>query len=326
MYKNTPVIPACVLIIQLVSYRTSANLCDDSRCSSCDSGRCSECLYGYWGPQCNNDCTSCWLAGCHKHTGRCHQCLPGWYTEDCDTLCPSTCRLSYDNLRNCDRSSGKCLEGCREGWWGATCNMTCSPGCKSKACYQEDSVCISDCMEGWRGPKCDCSDTYNCRNGRCLSGRCTGGCKDGWTGETCTYKCSLNCLTCHQSTTQCSSCKEGLYGPDCMSECTTNCVDNKCSMAGHCINGCISGFQGSKCETACPYRCRDCDQDTGNCKICYTGWRGLQCKEIVSGSLTIDQSVTDTTNRPYKQDSSSGCAEVKLATCAMVLMSSVVFE
>ncbi|XP_046565014.1 scavenger receptor class F member 2-like isoform X1 [Haliotis rubra] len=303
-----------VLVIQLVCCGTSAKVCSESRCTLCKRGTCEECLYGYWGSQCEHACVSCWMGGCHKHTGRCRQCLPGRYTEGCDTLCPSTCRLSYDNVRYCHRTSGKCLEGCAEGWWGSTCNETCGQGCKKKACYQEDGVCISDCMEGWHGRKCD---KHNCLN-RHVSGRCTDGCKDGWIGAVCSERCGADCMKCHQfSSAYCLVCKPGLYGPDCQSECSANCVNTTCNMAGQCENGCMRGFHGRKCEMACPYRCLDCDQTSGNCRMCEIGWTGLQC---------LDQPVSYATSQPDTPELTSGCnqmAEVKLTTFAMMMMSAV---
>ncbi|XP_067678576.1 scavenger receptor class F member 2-like [Haliotis asinina] len=298
-----------VLVIQQVCSGSSAKVCVESRCSSCQSGTCEECLYGYWGSQCEHACINCWLGDCHKHTGRCRQCLPGRYTEGCDTLCPSNCRVSYDNERYCDRTSGKCLEGCTEGWWGPMCNTSCGQGCEKTVCYQVDGVCIFDCMEGWHGPKCD--KHINCLN-KHMSDRCTGGCKDGWTGAVCTERCGAGCMKCSQYSASCLICKAGLYGPDCRSECSANCVNTTCDMAGQCENGCVSGFHGYTCEMTCPYRCLDCDQTSGKCKRCEIGWTGLQC---------LDQPVPYATYQLDMKELTSGCnqvAGVKVTTFVMV--------
>jgi hypothetical protein len=74
-----------------------------------------------------------------------------------------------DQLHNLRRSKvlgvdGYCLNGCNNGWYGATCSISCN----------NDIHCIVNA-----------SDRH--------SGQCTGNCVNGWYGNRCNLKCSANC-------------------------------------------------------------------------------------------------------------------------------------
>merc|ERR1712217_108043 len=72
------------------------------------------------GPTCNLPCpTNCkkssGKASCAKDTGFCKQCDGRkWHGDKCEVPCSDGCVGG-----TCDKNSGTCDSGCKEGWWGA---------------------------------------------------------------------------------------------------------------------------------------------------------------------------------------------------------------
>lgn len=50
---------------------------------------------------------------------RISECQTGYYGQDCSIPCSKNCDVS----RECDRFTGQCNEGCKEGWTGNTCDQ-----------------------------------------------------------------------------------------------------------------------------------------------------------------------------------------------------------
>ncbi|XP_046327744.2 multiple epidermal growth factor-like domains protein 10 isoform X2 [Haliotis rufescens] len=264
-------------VITILTGGTLAQNGCNIKCADCIRSRCRECYYGFWGSDCTHNCVNCWLGGCNKHTGKCVQCSPGRYSTDCSKLCPNNCRYSsHDKVTHCGRSEGRCLEGCKEGWWGTTCGMPCSTGCKS-ACYQADGDCISDCRPGWYSMRCDTQCSMGCLSGTCdwLTGVCVGDCKNGYDGPNCEDICSKNCQsTCQYDETSdglyCSAgCRDGWTSLYCNETCGSRC--HVCPQHSGSCTTCKTGYYGRFCQLTCPEKCKACDQISGLCTECIEG-------------------------------------------------------
>ncbi|XP_076468976.1 uncharacterized protein LOC143299576 [Babylonia areolata] len=83
-----------------------------------------------------------------------------------------------------------------------------------------------------------------------------------------------------------SECPAGTYGSSCNSQCSQNCGKgpgkNFCYKdTGYCYDGCVAGRYGDQCTTPCSPGCQNtvCDQQTGQCSPCNTGYTGSHCSE-----------------------------------------------
>ncbi|XP_076469550.1 uncharacterized protein LOC143299914 isoform X3 [Babylonia areolata] len=83
-----------------------------------------------------------------------------------------------------------------------------------------------------------------------------------------------------------SECPVGTYGSSCNSQCSQHCGKgpdkNFCYKdTGYCYDGCVAGRYGDQCTTPCSPGCPNtvCDQQSGQCSPCNTGYTGLQCSE-----------------------------------------------
>lgn len=47
-------------------------------------------------------------------------CPQGFYGKNCSTECSLNCHVFSD----CDRSTGQCKRGCKQGWTGNTCDQS----------------------------------------------------------------------------------------------------------------------------------------------------------------------------------------------------------
>ncbi|XP_061194956.1 uncharacterized protein LOC133203126 [Saccostrea echinata] len=46
------------------------------------------------------------------------------------------------------------------------------------------------------------------------------------------------------------------------------------------VYGCRTGYYGSNCSLLCPYNCRYCHIETGECSWCRPGYQGYQCESV----------------------------------------------
>ncbi|XP_071098532.1 serine/threonine-protein phosphatase 6 regulatory ankyrin repeat subunit B-like [Haliotis cracherodii] len=84
------------------------------------------------------------------------QCPWGTYGENCDKDCPLTCNTDrVRNLRRCQKSTGKCSEGCVPGHHGDQCNKFCGGGCLEKTCNQGNGQCTFGCKRSYSGHYCN---------------------------------------------------------------------------------------------------------------------------------------------------------------------------
>lgn len=176
-----------------------------------------------------------------------------------DTLCSLNCGGPDDG---CNSSTGDCLHGCDEGFYGPKCqgikclnntygeycNETCSLHCSglNKDCDSITGRCLHGCEDGFYGVMCDevCNPALGhtkckelcpyCKYKKCNSSKhCQLGCVSGYHGKLCDEKC-----------------KNGRYGENCAETCNLNCAgpNNVCnSITGECLAGCDEGFSGKRC-------------------------------------------------------------------------------
>ncbi|KAF4528939.1 hypothetical protein B566_EDAN017077 [Ephemera danica] len=181
------------------------------------------------------------------------------------------------NARICHHVTGKCNDGCENGYKNDDCKTLCDDGTYGEEC------------------KMTC--------GRCKDGtpcnKATGHCHDGCVGNVFGDKCDV--------------CSAGKYGEYCELDCSTNCKDGEklnCDrVSGRCYRGCKPGFIGDNCGTQCTHgsygencsstcgRCGSgarCDASTGiclsscldseNCALqqrCEENWEGERCDVIL---------------------------------------------
>ncbi|XP_046544877.1 protein draper-like [Haliotis rubra] len=265
------------------------------------------CTSGKYGVDCTQDCSSgCPSRGCDSSTGECldGRCKPGWTNTD-------------PQLKRCDQE-------CSDGYYGANCASTCSPGCVSFSCDRKTGRCAhngrTDCKPGWtpgsnyRCDRCargkygfDCTQdcSSGCETWACDSstGECPGGrCKPGWTNTDPQLKrCDQDCDT-------------GTYGQNCNARCNPGCKLESCNhVTGYC--NCKEGWTGDRCEQTCRAgtygpRCAktcnegckqgSCNHVTGDCD-CKDGWTGWQCENpCVAG--TYGHRCTKTCNEGCKPE------------------------
>ncbi|XP_071117359.1 receptor-type tyrosine-protein phosphatase alpha-like isoform X2 [Haliotis cracherodii] len=138
------------------------------------------------------------------------------------------------------------------------------------------------CSHGTFGS--DCGNYCHCDGEVCdyVSGICpSGDCLPGWQQDKCDTECT-----------------PGDYGPKCSQKCSNrNCKTDNSScdhVAGECLGGCMTGWNGTDCTQKClltygddcAYLCSDrqcrenstCDHVTGKCEGgCKPGWKETDC-------------------------------------------------
>ncbi|XP_062620105.1 multiple epidermal growth factor-like domains protein 10 [Saccostrea cucullata] len=221
-------------------------------------------------------------------------CLVGMYGPDCSLSCSGHCK----SKSSCNPINGICSDGCAEGWMDVLCNKSCVSGTFRPNCKNNCSGnCYNDLI---------CNST---------TGRCDKGCKPGYQGELCnnTYICVFKSNEEYvildylekpvsnigentvNSDNVLLACRHGYFGPNCSRKCNPFCI-NKCqNVNGHCLSGCISGYEGSTCEKKCSsgwygHNCsmgcnncvnQTCNHITGSCQYgCKPGWRGSKCSLV----------------------------------------------
>lgn len=73
----------------------------------------------------------------------------------CDLNCSNECTdvLGVDASR-CSQLQGHCRFGCNEGYFGISCNKTCSTFCIDKICIQETGKCTKGCDDVYNDVVC----------------------------------------------------------------------------------------------------------------------------------------------------------------------------
>nr|XP_022311454.1 multiple epidermal growth factor-like domains protein 10 isoform X3 [Crassostrea virginica] len=88
---------------------------------------------GMYGSNCDMPCpVNCKVNACHIQNGNCFECDPGWQGTYCDKECDygwfgqdckQRCIGFCNNNVNCNHLSGRCDNGCANGWKGPLCNI-----------------------------------------------------------------------------------------------------------------------------------------------------------------------------------------------------------
>ncbi|XP_046560258.1 multiple epidermal growth factor-like domains protein 11 [Haliotis rubra] len=117
----------------------NANPCTEefgNNCIKCN--QCFECLEGYYGSTCNQKCIGNCQFDCDIQTGLCRTCKDGFYGDNCSVPCSTTCLGEA-----CERSTGACNDGCREGYCSANtgCDKPCNAICPNN-CHFETCSCL----------------------------------------------------------------------------------------------------------------------------------------------------------------------------------------
>ncbi|XP_050401808.1 neurogenic locus notch homolog protein 1 [Patella vulgata] len=254
--------------------------CKNDKCDV--DGRCTDgCNVGFYGSDCMGECSpNCKDNICYG-IGVCSACRDGFYGNVCSKNCFNC------NPGGCKRISGVCINGCKDGFYGAgrRCKKEC-PNCNPGGCQMKDGACINGCKDGFYGRKCElkCS---TCKPGGCdKQGVCTNGCLDGFYGSDglCLRKCS-NCLPggCDKDGGVCiSGCIEGWYTDTCNTSCSSYCQGGCYRSNGICTT-CYSGRYGDYCQYECSSYCQGgCDRSNGICTTCSPGRYGDYCQHECS--------------------------------------------
>ncbi|XP_059160986.1 fibroblast growth factor receptor 2-like isoform X2 [Physella acuta] len=230
-----------------------------------------ECPEGLWGADCQSRCTAGCLNSCNRTTGRCLDgCKAGWTGYNCGEMC----KPMYYGI-NCNKNCGHCLDEQPCNIVTGSCSDGCDPGFYG-------NQCLTPCELFTFGANCrqTCGHCKNNQSCNAMSGLCSGGnCERGWRGAHCDQ-----------------ACVEGTYGEGCAQICG-NCRRNtSCDhVTGRCTQGCAPGWTGQFCNQMCQHGqygagCRltcghclkgTCDHVTGSCLGgCDMGYSGPQCKEV----------------------------------------------
>lgn len=261
----------------------------------CSTGNCP---IGKKGIDCSEDCPSktCLFNQCERYNGICKGCATGVWGDLCDTQCPN-CKTGTE----CEQNTGYCIQGCKDGHYGNSCNKTCDSLCSS--CERQSGACIK-CAAGRWGQLCGNVCSSNCQSqnitsqniiycekvtGNCLSNAC----KPGFWREDCLLLCNNNCkpdrngnLVCAFQDGHCTNgCKDAFYGSTCSQNCSERCKGRICKdSANKCTDGCANGYYGTTCDETCSVYCAlsgipaICNSTSGNCFAnCTSGYYGDRC-------------------------------------------------
>jgi len=269
------------------------------------AGTCSleeRCTTDSWGPRCEQHCpqhcSSSHVPSCLRESGACIKCQDNlWWGEACEKPVPEGCKTRAGRYpKGVDRKTGKCEIGCKVGYFGEMCEYKCSPNCLNDACG-EKSVCTDGCKLGFWGPLCDKSCPEHTKTDKGCH-RDTGmplECERAWHPG---YH--------HKEAAAAAAPTDGNSGwdlgiflgeeqldnstgePGCL-KCSEMCKREGegavCDHQGRCLQGCVRGFHGPRCEEQCPPRCKGaCDIRAtgywdGHCEACQPGFAGSQCTE-----------------------------------------------
>ncbi|KAL3869702.1 hypothetical protein ACJMK2_042354 [Sinanodonta woodiana] len=252
--------------------------CRDTQGFDATKGCLGGCVIGWYGQHCNISCSDM-CQECDQVTGQCVKCLSNVTGPYCNETCEPgfygvTCELSCPTLCNRCLNHSYCTE-CKDGRYGESCQKTCHSECLT--CVDDPQKCTL-CKPGkylHDGNRClECPE--NCK--RCSDRDKCLQCKSGKYGHKCDMLCPKNCVIC-TSSNQCNECVPDRHGEIC--QCNSNCrhVSGYCDTDEVCQSGCQPYKMGVFCNHSCPANCNKCDQLTGACLVCDSGFYGPKCNQ-----------------------------------------------
>nr|XP_022315010.1 uncharacterized protein LOC111119286 isoform X2 [Crassostrea virginica] len=254
--------------------------CIDNRCSE-DTGVCEVgCKSGWYGDKCDRQCPSrCASSSCDRYRG-CTNCLDDGYSgPNCYPCSGNTygrnCSMTCQNCRYCNHITG--CQDCDAGFHDTDCTDTCEQGCKYNSCEKNSGKCEYGCKDGYMGFNCAVYCRGNCATctieGFCLS--CVSGKFDMQCENDCPEFCGGD-RSCNKNTGNCFECSSGRFGPNCTEVCSNNCLQpGACLRNGNCLNGCVDRWIGPRCDMQCSVtNCEKCigSSDQVSCEICNDGY------------------------------------------------------
>ncbi|KAK7503374.1 hypothetical protein BaRGS_00005295 [Batillaria attramentaria] len=279
------------------------------------------CSPGYYGDQCDARCIDSHCLYCDQETGtHCYESCPaGRYGNHCY----QKCRARRCKNGQCDVVTGLCTQcdgnyvgshcrDCARGFYGGSCDQSCSAGCPNSECDQQTGHC-QPCNSSYWGDRCDKQCPSGCLTSQCdeQTGRCSS-CENGYWGDKCDQQCSTGCQNsqCDQQTGYCQPCRSGYWGDFCNETClSSRCKNNQCNQAdGLCLECRAPFFELPYCECEdgyyyndtycikCPVQCYNtpCNKTTGHCDSCPPGRRGNTCSEVKSCGACLSGAACNT--------------------------------
>ncbi|XP_052764582.1 protein draper-like isoform X2 [Mya arenaria] len=238
----------CLSCITGHTHPSQACVCKQSKCAT--SENCDKCVSDEYFPD-NGSCCPCSLLhnckSCEVSSNgtKCVACKEGYYPNeygDCFN-CSVTCVEGQ-----CDSVSGKCKEGCTDGYFGKLCKQRCQDSCR--ICNRYNGDCLECVSNLHYGSNCTeyCSET--CVEKVCdILGECTKGCPENYFGKMCENECDKHCI-------------QSGPGSRCSSE------------VGECLHGCTAGYKAAVCPKV--------PQDSSK-----KSWKYLSLGAIIAGGIGV---------------------------------------
>jgi hypothetical protein len=187
--------------------------------------------------------------------------------------------LGFPCIENC-LGYGKCINGvcnCDPGFSGNYCQYKCGALCKTCDAKLSCLTCL-DNSAVVKGSVCECKTGQVCSNclgncNSCTSSACNS-CKSGYllNNGVCERDCGKGCIECTIKTI-CTQCSIGFFLKSNLCEsCPFKC--DECTSASNCKK-CSQGYYftpPSTCSRACSTACIGCEESTGACSSCKTGF------------------------------------------------------
>ncbi|XP_045163224.2 cell death abnormality protein 1-like [Mercenaria mercenaria] len=136
----------------------SGDMCcvPSGNCVKCASKtECQGCRSDYFGNLCDKSCPVNCLDSCDISTGVCPDCIINQFGPICNRTCSENCNISRSgDTRDCASTDGRCIFGCKDGFYGITCNEICSDLCIDNICKQDSGICEKGCGGSKNNPVC----------------------------------------------------------------------------------------------------------------------------------------------------------------------------
>ena len=219
-----------------------------------------ECFSGYYGTNCENQCSSSATCNGHGYTRynaetqscECRSCYSGYYGKNCEFqhTCTSANTCNNNGTAYFDTETQSCACSCSSSYHGEHCEFAYRDTfCNSHGypVFSGSEVIGCSCDNGYVGARCETTCTSACVNGVTdpYGDECSCICHAGYYGPDCSQQCNLTCqnggvLYNIGSSCKCA-CKTGYYGENCQNKCTDEitCPTGKTAVYVNGICGCV---------------------------------------------------------------------------------------